>query len=40
MIIKDRVELRRKISAIIWGRDLRDAAFIAEEIVKLLEQEE
>ena len=40
MIIKDRIELRRKISAIIWGCDTRDASYIASKIVDLLEKEE
>lgn len=35
----DRTELRRKISAIVWGTDQRDSAYIAENIVQLLEDE-
>jgi hypothetical protein len=39
MRFKDRKELRRKISAIIWGTDTRDAAIIAENIVQFLESQ-
>jgi len=40
MNIEDRKELRRKIAAIIWGTDQRDASIIAEKIVELLEKDD